>query len=83
MTKYEKTHWFTIYEAEAANNFCSANSDKYEYVYVKYRFDDSDVLVKYIIPCIKPCKAIIERKSPKCNYKGDFSCGSCNCQNGW
>ncbi|KAJ0181646.1 hypothetical protein K1T71_002368 [Dendrolimus kikuchii] len=83
LTKCEKSNCFTIYEAEADKNFCSATSDKNEYVFVKYSFDSSDVLVKYIVPCIQPCRSIIERKSPKCNYKGDFSCGSCNCQNGW
>ncbi|XP_059059466.1 integrin beta-1-like [Achroia grisella] len=69
----------------AETDFCSSNSTTDEFFVAKIHVDtvEKDAYMKYYVPCACECSKTTETNSEICNGNGDYSCGICQCHDGW
>ncbi|KAL4715200.1 hypothetical protein ACJJTC_012247 [Scirpophaga incertulas] len=84
-TKCKNGQCITHISVKPETDFCLSRGGKYEYVNMKVRIDNltEESVVKYHVPCACACSDNVEKNSPTCNKRGDFSCGVCSCHRGW
>ncbi|XP_041979961.1 integrin beta-6-like [Aricia agestis] len=72
-------------ESQPDTGFCR-NDGRVEEFYtiaMKVNGSDEEVVMRNHVPCACECSLHVEVRSTKCSERGNFSCGTCECEKGW
>ncbi|VVC97299.1 unnamed protein product [Leptidea sinapis] len=79
LTKCQDGICTTTVQVSPDVNFCLADGQKSEFFNVKLNVEGivEEAVMKFHVPCACACSDIVEERSPKCNGRGNYSCGVC------
>ncbi|XP_045511329.1 integrin beta-6-like [Colias croceus] len=75
----------TTIEILTDTDFCEAKGHTSEFFNIKLKVDNisEEAVMKFHVPCACGCSEKVELRSPRCNGRGDYTCGVCTCDKDW